>query len=219
MKKTILAAFIFMLLSQIVGAQQKVNKDDLEELNYRMIGTFDNQEQASVDASYYSVVLHSKPIWSTKKNKDGYWLYLEQTVSDTPDKPYRQVVYHLSLKEKDDKTLLMNLYEIKNPAQYAGAWRDVSKLKLLRKDSLIERTGCTVFIQKDEFGNFHGNTEGKGCGSVLRNAAYSTSSIDIYPNLFISLDKGFDKTDKQVWGAEKGGYRFRKFTLNKPEEE
>lgn len=114
---------------------------------------------------------------------------------------------------------MAKLYEMKNPQRFAGAWNEASILKTLIKDSLIDRGGCALYIQKDDRGNFHGSTQGKECSSTLRGASYTTSEISIYPNLMINLDQGFDKAGKQVWGAEKGGYRFRKFTINRPEEE
>lgn len=217
MKKIIASLFVFVMLFETAHAQQKVNKADLEELKNRMEGIFDSKEQADADASYYNIVLHIKQIWGTKKNKGGYWLYMEQAVASSPDKPYSQRIFHLMLK--DDKTIVSQVYEIHEPLRFAGGWNDMSKLKPLTKDSLIGREGCALYIQKDENGNFHGSTSGKDCGSTLRGAAYSTSEVYIYPNLLISWDRGYDKADKQVWGAEQGGYRFRKFTMSRAEEE
>lgn len=80
-----------MLLFQAAFAQQKINKADLEELTYRMEGIFDSKEQADADPAYYNIVVHTKQIWATKKNKGGYWLYLEQAVASTPKSPIANV--------------------------------------------------------------------------------------------------------------------------------
>jgi len=57
---------------------------------------------------------------------------------------------------------------------------------------------------------FVGGTEGKGCASDLRRATYATSEVVVKLDHLTSWDRGFDKSDRQVWGAEKGGYVFLK---------
>ena len=51
---------------------------------------------------------------------------------------------------------------------------------------------------------------GNGCESNLRGAKYAASRVTLTEHLLASWDQGFDETGKQVWGAEKGGYRFVK---------
>ena len=75
---------------------------------------------------------------------------------------------------------------------------------------MIDRQGCAVYLQKNAEGNFAGSTPGKECVSSLRGATYATSVVTIYENKLVSWDRGWDKDDKQVWGAEKGGYQFIK---------
>jgi CpeT protein len=48
------------------------------------------------------------------------------------------------------------------------------------------------------------------CPSNLRGATYATSEVVVQHDKMISWDRGFDSRDKQVWGAEKGGYIFMK---------
>uniref|UniRef100_UPI0038D3A63C CpcT/CpeT family chromophore lyase n=1 Tax=Flavobacterium sp. TaxID=239 RepID=UPI0038D3A63C len=50
----------------------------------------------------------------------------------------------------------------------------------------------------------------KTCASELRGASYATSKVTITANQVLSWDQGFDKDDKQVWGATKAGYIFDK---------
>jgi hypothetical protein len=102
------------------------------------------------------------------------------------------------------------VYEMKNPMQYAGGWKEETKLSALTNDSLIDRQGCGIFLHKNEVGTFSGSTPGKECLSTLRGAAYATSEVVIYTDKLISWDRGWDKNDKQVWGAVKGGYVFKK---------
>jgi hypothetical protein len=51
---------------------------------------------------------------------------------------------------------------------------------------------------------------GKNCPSDRKGATYATSKVTISENLLLSWDQGFNEKDEQVWGAEKGGYYFKK---------
>lgn len=206
-----LLIFTLLLTTTSIFAQQKLAKDDLEALKNRMEGNFDSKEQSEQDPAYYNIALHMKQIWETRKNKNGYWLYVEQALASDKNRPYRQRIYHLY--KKDNETIVCLVYEMRNPLRFAGAWNDAAKMKQINRDSLVEKEGCAIFIKKDEDGNFYGSTSGKGCESTLKGAEYATSEISVYPNMFISWDRGWNKYDQQVWGAEKGGYKFRKFTL------
>jgi len=205
---------LLFLAASLIGihatAQVQLNKNDLEELKNRLVGNFDTEEQSKNDVTYHNIHLHMREIELKGKQPDGYWLYVEQAMASATDKPYRQRIYHLYKKDKE--TLISQVYELNEPLRFAGAWNDPSLLKNLRYDSLIERTGCGIVLHKDDAGNFFGSTQGKECVSSLRGAAYASCEVVIYTNMLVSWDRGFDSNDKQVWGAEKGGYRFRKWT-------
>jgi hypothetical protein len=55
-----------------------------------------------------------------------------------------------------------------------------------------------------------GSTQGDGCASALRGAAYATSEVTLTAGELDSWDRGFDATGNQVWGSTKGAYRFVK---------
>jgi CpeT protein len=59
--------------------------------------------------------------------------------------------------------------------------------------------------------NRKGATNEQDCSSQLRGASYATSKVQISPGRIESLDQGFDSNGKQVWGATKGGYIFKKY--------
>jgi CpeT protein len=202
--------FITLILTVFICctamAQEKVNHRDLLELKSRMEGFFTSELQAKSDSDYYNIHLHMEPIW--QRSEDGYWLYVEQAIGSALHKPYRQRIYHLYWQ--DDITLVSKVFELKEPLRFAGAYNNTDLLKGITKDSLIDRQGCAIYLQKNAEGNFIGSTPGKECLSGLRGATYATSQATIYENKLISWDRGWDKDDKQVWGAEKGGYQFIK---------
>ena len=202
-----LSILILMFIVNIGFSQSlKVNQKDLKQLAGMMAGEFSSEEQARSDSDYIHINLRMMPV--LKSSQDGYWLYVEQAVASADDKPYRQRVYHLYLL--DDSTLVSKVYEIKNPQQYTGGLKDESRLIVITADSLVDRQGCSIYLHKRDKKLFAGSTPGRECLSSLRGAAYATSEVTIYPDKLISWDRGWNKEDVQVWGAEKGGYVFLK---------
>lgn len=198
--------FVFILVfSMSAHSQTLILKDkDLKKLVKRMAGEFSSEQQSKDDSDYFHIKLRMKPIWTERT--DGFWLYVEQAIASSEDKPYRQRVYHVY--KENDTTISSKVYEIKHPMQHAGGWNDVAKLSSIIKDSLIDRQGCAILLHKKKDGIFEGSTSGKECLSSLRGATYATSQVRIFKDKLISWDRGWDKNDKQMWGAEKGGYIF-----------
>ncbi len=205
MKKFFIVAAA-ICISSFASSQERVDERDLLELRGRMIGFFTSEQQAKSDSDYYNIHLHMSAIW--ERSEDGYWLYVEQAIASALNKPYRQRIYHLY--RQDDSTLVSKAYELDNPLRFAGAYENPDLLKNIRKDSLIDRQGCAIYLHKDKDGNFSGSTLGKNCLSSLRGAAYATSEVMIFDDKLISWDRGWDKNNKQMWGALKGGYKFIK---------
>jgi hypothetical protein len=206
MKFLLLAVLTFSMMSTF-SQSLPVNQKSLLKLAKVMAGEFDSNEQADLDKSYYHIVLRMKPIW--KDDPDGYWFYVEQSVTSSQHQPYRQRVYHLYLH--DDTTIVSKVYELRNPQQYTGAWQNDSLLSIIAADSLIDRQGCAIYLHKKSKKRvYQGSTPGKECLSSLRGATYATSEVTIYPDRMISWDRGWNESEQQVWGAEEGGYIFIK---------
>jgi hypothetical protein len=145
------------------------------------------------------------PIWPHRP--DARWLYVEQARAGYEDRPYRQRVYRVS--SAGDGSLISEVYAIPDPLRFAGAWRDDAPLSALSPDSLVIREGCAVRLRRS--GNaFKGGTTGRECVSKLRGAAFATSEVIVTPDMLVSWDRGYDEDSTQVWGAEGGGYVFRK---------
>ncbi len=200
---------LFLLFAQIAFTQAlPVKSKDLKTLYGFMAGEFSSGAQAMADSTFFHVMLRMVPIW--KKSKDGYWLYVEQSIATAQDKPYRQRVYHLHLE--DDTTIVSQVYELKNPLQYTGGWKDQTRLEVITRDSLINRQGCGIYLQKYADLSFRGSTKDQQCMSAMRGAAYATSEVTILPDKVLSWDRGWDTKGVQVWGAVKSGYVFVKTT-------
>jgi len=88
---------------------------------------------------------------------------------------------------------------------------DQAKQVTLTREMIELKDGCTVTL-KNNNGIYTGGTDEDKCPSDLRGASYATTKIMIAEKLLESWDQGFDTSGKQVWGATKGGYKFRKYS-------
>lgn len=204
MHKFFFTLFLFMLGIQVYS-QDKLTNQDVKALYKDMQGFYSSALQAANDSAYFDIRLKMVPIW---KNREGFWLYVEQAMFGSEDKPYRQRVYHLSLL--NDSTIESRVYTIKNGEQYYGDWQKWKPLQELPMDSLELRKGCSIFLHKKGNHLYAGSTHANDCESNLRGATYASSEVTINRDMLKSWDRGFDKEGKQVWGAVKGPYEFIK---------
>ena len=143
---------------------------------------------------------------------DGYWIYVEQALAGNLTEPYRQRIYRLT--QENDSTFLSTVYTIPDPLRFAGAFKNTDLLQPLAPDSLTERDGCAIVLNKYGGDMFVGSTAGLNCDSDLRGAAYATSIVIVSRDQIYSWDRGYNISGTQVWGAEKGGYIFKKKSVS-----
>lgn len=198
--------FAFLFISYHSFSQYlPVYEQDVRKLHKMMNGFYSSEAQSLRDSDFYDIRLKMVPIW---KDREGYWLYVEQAMASSEEKPYRQRVYQLQLK--NDTTIESIVYTIQNGDKYFGAWKDARPIESLSIDSLELRKGCSILLHKIDRQTYVGSTHNQDCESNLRGATYATSEVTLYSDQIISWDRGFDDKDKQVWGAVKGGYEFLK---------
>ncbi len=179
---------------------------DLDTLNMWMSGSFTSAAQAAEDSSYYEIELEMVPIWTERR--DGRWLYVEQAVAGHKVRPYRQRVYRLS--RQDEMFLESAVFLIPGEERFVGAYENAELFNTLTLDSLIEKEGCSIILERMADGTFGGSTHGTGCKSTLRGASYATSHVTIRDTRIMSWDRGYDADGNQAWGATEAGYIFEK---------
>jgi hypothetical protein len=180
--------------------------DNLAEVKTNLTGHFSSAKQAATDQDYFDISLKMAETWTDRS--DGPWLYVEQAMAAKLDKPYRQRVYRLHAEK--DGAVVSEVYEFKSePLQYAGEADKPTPLAKLTPADLVLKDGCAVTLRRQSDGTWSGGTGASSCPSTLRGAAYANSQISALSLAGLtSWDRGYDKDGKQVWGAEKGGYRF-----------
>ena len=209
--KTIVTCFL-LLLASVSFSQEKISAKDIASLKKLMTGTFSSSAQAVKDTNFYNISLKMQELSSSE---NGFWLYVEQAVANSLDKPYRQRLYHVY--KNNDTSVASMIYEFKEPKQFIGGNENANaQMELLaivakgdvdKNPNVILRDGCTMFLKKSGQ-KFWGSTNGNGCTSSLRGASYATSEAVITKDGLVTLDRGYDANGKQVWGSQFGGYQF-----------
>jgi len=195
----------------MMGKILKTIKKDFHDVDLNILatwmgGAFNNQEQARQTQSYSYVYMYHIPIW--RGRTDGYWFYVEQTMGDHIDHPYRQRVYHLTRVNKD---LMENkIYRIQDAPHFVRAYETLEVLDHLTPENIFLTPGCSIILRRLNNDSFAGSTLGEGCSGEFRGAMYTTSQIVINEHRIISWDRGYDRTGKQIWGETMGGYIFSK---------
>jgi hypothetical protein len=179
--------------------------DDLDRLVSWMAGSFSSAAQAATDESFFDVRLHMAPIWTGRA--DGRWLYVEQAVADSQDRPYRQRVYRVRRVAPD--LYESAVYFLPDPDAAIGAWRMNDPLADVAPTDLEPRTGCEILLRR-RGDAYVGSTLGRLCPSDLRGAAFATSDVRLDAAELVSWDRGFNAAGAQVWGARTGGYVFER---------
>ena len=204
-----MVCFASMLLGACATTSHRSDEaktqDRLHTLADWMTGSFSSSAQSQADPEYRDIRLRMCRIWSERT--DGPWLYVEQAEASAMDKPYRQRIYRLAAT--GPQGFESYVYEMPVPLRFAGACGQDAPLASLTPEALTLKDGCAVHLTYHVCSNFFtGQTQGQGCASTLRGAAYATSEVSITQAGIVSWDRGFDAAGQQVWGATKGGYRF-----------
>lgn len=205
MKPFICILFFSILFSSCKSAANKERETDknLKELVSIMQGHYSSEAHSIEDKSYYNISLRMTPIWKEK----GNYLFVEQAMFDKQDKPYRVRVYKVS--QRGDE-FVSEIYTLKNEKDWIGKWTNPEVYNQLSETDIELKQGCEVVLKRVEKNKFSGSTGDKTCPSELRGASFANSIVTVTKDGIVSWDQGFDKEGKQVWGAEKGGYKFVK---------
>jgi hypothetical protein len=171
-----------------------------------LTGSFSSASQAQADPEFRDVRLHVAPVWTDRT--DGPWLYVEQAIATSLDKPYRQRVYRIV--EREDGAVESRVYTLPDPTKVVGAWRDPAPFAAIPPDALTLRDGCSIVLRRRDDGSWAGATGDRSCPSDLRGAKWASSEVVLEKGRMTSWDRGFDEGGTQVWGATKGGYVFER---------
>jgi hypothetical protein len=86
-------------------------------------------------------------------------MYIEQSLTENQEEPYRQRIYKIS--RENDSILRSDIYTIPNAGLWACKWQTPEFFDRLLIESLEQRNGCEVLIIKTPENTFIGKTNYK----------------------------------------------------------
>lgn len=195
-------------------AAQTRPDSDLEQLAKWLVGTFDTSKQAEADATAALAYVHDRvrlkvagPVSMPSVAGDGLLLYVEQAQFATLEKPYRQRLYRLVVREQHP---VLEVWRIKTPLRFVGGADNPATLAPLSPADVSHETGCDVVFTR-EGDRFRGAIQGKTCASTWNGSTYVISEMTVTAAGQDTLDRGFDAADRQTFGPRNGeAYQFRR---------
>jgi CpeT protein len=206
MNRLVLSGFVLAMWFVAVSFYAPADKP-FELLKQYMSGSFSSELQSKSDTDYFDIRLRMEPIWKTTDNE--FYLYVEQAMSTSLDKPYRQRIYKV-VRESED-SFVSYIYTMNAPQRFTGKNGSDEIFRTIKPDSLKVLDGCEVkltFNRKRK--QFEGATAERTCPSNRSGASFTTSKVVIDAKGMNSWDQGWNDAGTQVWGATKGGYQFLK---------
>ena len=197
-------------------AQPSKAETTADRLTDYLLGRFDSKDQSVTDPTYFAIQLETCRVEA--KPLGPRVVYVEQARMDTLSAPYRQRLY--VVEPVDDDNAISRVLEFADPKPWIGACkRDIEPI--IDTAIATPRPGCGVQMHwtGDHFEGATGerrwdgdqfaiDPKGTRCQSTLNGATYATTDVSLTRDGLKSWDRGWDASDKQVWGATIGGYVF-----------
>ncbi len=207
----IIAAFLISTFNfctfQIPAATVEKKQDPFLFLQKCMSGNFSSELQSKQDTDFFDIRLRMVPIW--ERTSKEFYLYVEQARADMLSKPYRQRIY--KVVREDDSLFTSYIYMAPNQDLLVMKDGNDPVFATFNADSLKIKDGCEVHLTYNPNNNsFAGATNEGTCPSDRQGAKYATSKVELNNTQLYSWDQGWDENHKQVWGATKSGYLFRR---------
>jgi len=219
MRRALATAVLLAAASSLPAPGLASRAGDWELLARWLAGRFSSEAQSRDDPDYFDVRCDGLPLW---KERGEHWLYVERTVPGLPESPYRQTVYRLgddAAAKPEKRRFELDAYAIVEPARFAGATSDPARLSAMTPQDLVARPGCSIVLVRGGDDTFTGGTTGRSCPGDAPGVAYVTSEWTVARDGLTRWDRGFDADGRQVWGATKGPYVFRRVVASSSVEE
>ncbi|MGY4026473.1 chromophore lyase CpcT/CpeT [Aeromonas rivuli] len=167
-------------------------------------GDFSNAEQASHDDRFASAKLRLMEIWPGMAGVR--WVYAEQSLSERPDRPFRQRIYRFS--EGPGGRILMAELTMPRATDFAGAWHNPPLLDSLAPSQLSLRAGCEILLSRQPSGDYQGHSKIGSCDTDFGGAHILVQYLWIGPDRVRLLDRAYDEGGHQRWGSPGEGYLY-----------
>lgn len=212
-KTTILIGTLCVATATPSYAQDNISvpiKQQVKEVVAHLVGVMDTSAQAKATPGAPNVRMTTCQVQVQNaadiNRPSAVFLYQEQALTKQLAKPYRQRFLQIA-PTKDNLQVESAAFRPPTPKAWIGLCSKPQQERILQRQDLGKFT-CSVFLQRNGK-NYVGETAPNGCPSNFRGAARITNRIILHQTGMDTLDRGYDPTGKQIWGAKERPYQFR----------
>jgi uncharacterized lipoprotein YbaY len=166
-------------------------------------GILSTAQRAAANPKVANVTMTTCRVQVANPPAGSIYLYQEQAIVPSLDKPYRQRILEISPRPAS-QTIRSRSYKLADQAKWVN-FCDRPSRQIQPQDFPIGV--CAVFLKPTPEG-FSGTTEATGCPANVRGAVMIRNRIRLHPNGMDTWDRGYNAQGKQVWGAGDAPYQF-----------
>ena len=196
---------LFLFGTGIASYAEPVTATHVESVVSHLVGIMDTTAQAIRDPEAPKVRMTTCRVEILGK-LDAVYLYQEQALVESLDRPYRQRFLAIRLTDTPP-TVESEALKITKPDKLIGVCDQEPNLRQI-SPSLLGESPCSVYLKPKEEG-YIGITQAEGCPTNIRGAVKITNTIILHQQGMDTWDRGFDAAGNQVWGAQDKPYEFR----------
>ena len=196
---------IFGIIAITTSSVQATPEQQVQAVVSHLVGVMDTSAQARNNPKAPNVRMTTCQvnIQNNTNNTPSVFLYQEQALSDRLSQPYRQ--RFLQITPNSNNSVQSVSFKPLNPTTLIGL---CDKPQTERITSDVGTPVCRVTI-KPVGADYIGETPPEGCPANVRGAVRITNRIILHSTGMDTLDRGFDASGNQVWGATNETYQFR----------
>lgn len=175
-----------------------------------LVGVMDTTAQAAKTPEAPSVQMTTCRVRvspaPTAANPATIYLYQEQALTRSLEKPYRQRFLRIA-PNSASQSIQSLTFELSSPETWAGLCRRSESERVIPSEELGKPI-CSLFLRHTDEG-YIGRTPVDGCPTDARGAVRITNLVILHEAGMDTWDRGFNQHGQQVWGATTEPYRFR----------
>ncbi|ACK72526.1 conserved hypothetical protein [Gloeothece citriformis PCC 7424] len=204
-QQTLTIGLLVSYLLTTASAQAVPVQTHINSVVSHLVGVMDTSAQVAKNPNKANVRMTTCQVTLTGGN-DSIYLYQEQALTKTLDKPYRQ--RFLEIKPTlEPETVESKSYKPLQAERLIGFCNKPLSERVLNVSELGEPV-CSVFLKPSNNG-YLGETQPEGCPANVRGAVTITNTILLHSEGMDTWDKGYDAQGNQVWGANDDPFEFR----------
>ena len=204
-------SFSFLVFLSVSCKSLKTNSSrNAQLLLPNLEGKYEKVNVNPSDTTHSNGYLYIERLGHASFRDESWFFMVEHDENNTPI-AYTDKIYKINRTEQGYS---LNLY-IPASISTKPIIGQKETFKAIKKDQLMKKSGCTVFLNERPGGDIMGSTLGRSCSNRFKGSLYARSEIKISADSLWLVNQGFDEYDRFVWGPKKYAPKYVKVESGK----